>query len=176
MSEPVRVLFVCLGNICRSPTAHGVFADLVQQAGFGDRIEVDSSGTGDWHIGLPPDGRAVAEAKKRGYNLSHLRARQVCREDFELFDLILAMDRDNLNHLQALRPARARAELRLFLEFASDSEAEEVPDPYFGGAEGFAHVFELVEAASRGLLRHIEQHFSGRLDSALGADPGTGRR
>lgn len=163
MSQPVKVLFVCLGNICRSPTAHGVFESMVWQAGLNDQIAVDSSGTGDWHVGLPPDKRAVAEAKKRGYDLSQLRARQVSAVDFEQFDLIVAMDRSNLSDLQAIQPPSTRAEVRLFLEFADNAEVDEVPDPYFGAADGFSFVFDLVESASRGLLEHIRQAYPERL-------------
>lgn len=159
MSASVRVLFVCLGNICRSPTAHGVFEVMVREAGLDDRIEVDSSGTGDWHVGKAPDARSVAEAKSRGYDLSHLRARQVEVADFHEFDLIIAMDHSNLADLKAMQPADGRAEVRLFLEFATDADVDEVPDPYYGGTEGFARVFQLVESASHGLLVHIIEDY-----------------
>jgi protein-tyrosine phosphatase len=159
MNRLVRVLFVCLGNICRSPTAHGVFEVMVREAGLDDRIEVDSSGTGAWHLGSAPDQRAVAEAKGRGYDLSHLRARQVCAEDFGYFDLIIAMDHSNLADLKAMQPADSQAEVRLFLEFAGDADVDEVPDPYYGGTDGFARVFALVETASQGLLVHIREQY-----------------
>jgi protein-tyrosine phosphatase len=136
----VRVLMVCLGNICRSPTAEGVLRAKLQAAGLGGRIEVDSAGTGDWHIGSPPDARSQRHALRRGYDLSALRARQVSADDFHRFDLILAMDHDNLADLQRLAPdGAARAELRLFAEV-------EVPDPYTGGPDGFERVLDLVEA------------------------------
>lgn len=152
-----RVLFVCLGNICRSPTAHGVFEALCEQRGLGHMIEVDSCGTGDWHVGQPPDRRASAEARKRGYDLSHLRARQVKAEDFDLFDYILAMDRLNLADLSSMCPADYPGHLGLFLTFArvAGTVPDEVPDPYYGGDDGFARVLDMVERASEGLLREI---------------------
>lgn len=156
------VLFVCLGNICRSPTAHGVFEGLVAQAGLAEQIAVDSAGTGAWHAGEPPDKRSQAAARARGYDLQHLRARQVLASDFERFDYILAMDAQNLRDLEAMRPASYHGELGLFLDYiAKDSNLErsetEVPDPYYGGARGFEHVLDLVEQASKGLLERIKQ-------------------
>ena len=150
-----RVMFVCLGNICRSPTAHGVFQGLVEQSNLHTSIEVDSSGTGDWHIGHAPDPRAAQEAKARGYDLSDLRARQVNVEDFHTFDYILAMDNANLSDLEAMRPAGSKAQLALFLAYAEGDNTLEVPDPYYGGDEGFAQVFDMVERASEGLLQEI---------------------
>ncbi|TXS93001.1 low molecular weight phosphotyrosine protein phosphatase [Parahaliea maris] len=150
----VNVLFVCLGNICRSPTAHGVFEQRVAQRGLQERIVVDSCGTGDWHIGHPPDRRAQAAALQRGYDLSHLRARQVEPADFSLFDYVLAMDESNLGDLRAMRPASFAGHLGLFLDFA-DTGLREVPDPYYGGDDGFDHVLDLIEAASDGLLTDI---------------------
>ena len=154
-SETVRVLFVCLGNICRSPTAHGVFEALLDQRGMSGAVKVDSCGTGDWHIGHAPDGRATAEAGKRGYDLSHLRARQVQAADFGRFDYVLAMDRVNLADLQAMCPADYDGHLGLFLPFAIEAIVEEVPDPYYGGDSGFSQVLDMVEAASEGLLQQI---------------------
>ena len=151
-----RILFVCLGNICRSPTAHGVFEAKVRQRGMQDRIHVDSCGTGDWHIGHPPDRRAAVEARRRGFPLDHLRARQVRPGDFDQFDYILAMDRQNLADLRAMCPPDFGGHLGLFLPFAPDNPTDEVPDPYYGGDEGFARVFDMVEAASEGLLREIQ--------------------
>ena len=150
------VLFVCLGNICRSPTADGVFKALVEERGLTDQIAVDSAGTAAYHIGNPPDSRSADAAQKRGYDLSPLRARQVIATDFEQFDYILAMDNENLANLQAMRPNNATAYLGLFLDFATVSE-DEVPDPYYGGDQGFEHVLDLVESASIGLLQHIEK-------------------
>ena len=157
MSGPVitRVLFVCLGNICRSPTAHGVFQSMVDDRGLTHLIEVDSCGTGDWHVGEAPDRRATAKAAKRGYDLSDLRARQFQAADFARFDYILAMDMKNLAALQDMRSETFSGHLGLFLGFAGNVELREVPDPYYGGANGFNHVLDLVEWASEGLLREI---------------------
>lgn len=163
MSNPVRVLFVCLGNICRSPTAHGVFESMAREVGLDGHIEVDSSGTGNWHVGHVPDERAVAEARQRGYDLSHLRARQVEVEDFRRFDIIVAMDHSNLTDLKVMQPEDSKAEVRLFLEFSPEAETDEVPDPYYGGVDGFAHVFQLIESASTGLLGHICENYLGRI-------------
>jgi protein-tyrosine phosphatase len=150
-----EVLFVCLGNICRSPTAHGVFARVVEEAGLESEVLVDSAGTGAWHIGEAPDGRATIAARERGYDLSPLRARQVTIGDFDQFDYILAMDRSNLMHLQALAPEHFPGYLGLLLDFHPGSAEREVPDPYYGGDEGFNHVLDLVEAASQGLLKSL---------------------
>lgn len=151
----VRVMFVCLGNICRSPTAHGVFRDLVQRSNLQDAIEVDSSGTGDWHIGHAPDSRASAEAQRRGFEISDLRAMQVTGQHFFEYDYVLAMDNKNLADLKAMQPSNSKAVVTLFLEFASDLDETEVPDPYYGGDEGFARVFDMIENASEGLLEEI---------------------
>ncbi len=153
---PVRVLFVCLGNICRSPTAEGVMRHVVAAAEMDDEIEMDSAGTGSWHVGSAPDRRATAAAAARGVTLAGT-ARQVRPGDFEHFDLILAMDHANLADLRALAPdEQARARVRLLREFdlAADGELD-VPDPYYGGEDGFGEVFELVEAACEGLLAEI---------------------
>jgi len=153
--EKIRVLFVCMGNICRSPTAEGVFRHLVEEQGLGEKIIIDSAGTHDYHIGDAPDARSQAAAARRGYDLSRLRARQVLREDFRAFDYILAMDEANLGLLQQQCPDDCRERLKLFLEFADDGGLREVPDPYYGGAQGFERVLDLVEHAARGLLRDI---------------------
>lgn len=152
----VRVLFVCLGNICRSPTAEGVFRAQVKKAGLDDRIEIDSAGTGAWHVGNPPDKRATAAAAARGYDLSPLRARQAVSEDFEQFDYVLAMDEDNLHNLKRLKQG-GKASPELFLEAYGSLSAREVPDPYYGGDEGFELVLDLIEDAGRGLLRAIQK-------------------
>ena len=149
------VLFVCLGNICRSPTAHGVFETLVERQGLSSSVLVDSCGTGRWHVGEAPDQRATAEARKRGYDLSHLRARQVELSDFERFDYILGMDYMNLTDLRAMCPSSYGGHLGLFLPFAEGHSVEEVPDPYFGGDDGFTQVLDMIEAASEGLLQEI---------------------
>lgn len=150
----MKVLFVCMGNICRSPTAEGVFRQRVREAGLGSRIIVDSAGTGDWHVGKTPDDRACRAAASRGYDLSGLAARQVCVDDFQRFDLILAMDHDNLQRLKALRPSNGSAELDLFLR-RFDLVEEAVPDPYYGGNDGFDHVLDLVEQGSEALLNEL---------------------
>ena len=143
----MRVLFVCLGNICRSPTAEGVLRHKLREAGLADRVEVASAGTGDWHVGKAPDKRSQAAAKLRGYDLSAQRARQVSRADFATYDLILAMDNSNLRNLKALQPAAGKAELDLFLR-RYQSQIDEVPDPYYDGEQGFEQVLDLIEHAS----------------------------
>lgn len=143
----MRVLFVCLGNICRSPTAEGVLRHKLREAGLADQVEVASAGTGDWHVGKAPDKRSQAAAKLRGYDLSAQRARQVSRADFATYDLILAMDNSNLRHLQALQPANGKAELDLFLR-RYQSPIDEVPDPYYDGDQGFEQVLDLIERAT----------------------------
>jgi protein-tyrosine phosphatase len=149
------VLFVCLGNICRSPTAEAVFRAKARRAGLASRLTIDSAGTGEWHVGDPPDWRAVAHAAKRGYDLSSLRARQVTRADFGRFDWILAMDRSNLADLERMRPREHAGHLGLFLELAPHLGRREVPDPYDGGADGFEVVLDLVEAASAALVARL---------------------
>jgi protein-tyrosine phosphatase len=147
----MRVLFVCMGNICRSPTAEGVFRQALHA--HGGSIEIDSAGTHDYHVGEPPDRRAIAAAQRRGIDLSGLRARQVSDEDFARFDLVLAMDRDNLDLLQRRAPAQYQERIKLVMEFAPDAYTREVPDPYYGGAKGFEEVLDLLEKAAQGLLR-----------------------
>jgi len=156
----IDVLFVCMGNICRSPTAEGVFAKLVRDAGLVDRIRTDSAGTLDYHAGEPPDPRAQATAETYGIDISMLRARQVRAEDFVRFHYILAMDQDNLRHLKMATPRGHTGHVGLFCEFARRHDVLEVPDPYYGGGDGFRHVFELVHDASEGLLEWIvQEHF-----------------
>jgi protein-tyrosine phosphatase len=151
----MRVLFVCLGNICRSPTAEGVLRVIAAREHPGLRLQIDSAGTADYHVGEPPDRRTVAAARRRGYDLSALRARQLQPDDFRNFDFVLAMDRANLAELEARRIAGATAELGLFMGFAAESEYDEVPDPYYGGVEDFERVLDLCEAAARGLLSRL---------------------
>jgi protein-tyrosine phosphatase len=150
-----RVLFVCLGNICRSPTAEAVLRTLAAREAPELRIEVDSAGTAAYHVGSPPDPRTRAAAARRGYDLERLRARVIEPADFERFDLILAMDEENLRALRRRAPAHER--LQLFLEYAPQQDVREVPDPYYGGPNGFEEVLDLVEAAARGLLAHLRQ-------------------
>ena len=156
---PIRVLFVCMGNICRSPTAEGVMRSLVAQAGLQESIELDSAGTGSWHVGSPPDARASATARTRGVSLEG-SARQVRRADFDDFDLLIAMDAANVRELRGLADGdEQRAKVRLLREFDAASAATgelDVPDPYYGAGDGFAEVFDLVQAACAGLLERIE--------------------
>lgn len=151
----VKVLFVCMGNICRSPTAEAVFRRYVEQEGMAELIHIDSAGTHDYHIGEAPDARTQHAAKQRGYDMSKLRGRQVEAGDFKRFDYVLAMDEANLSILENLRPRDAESHLGLFLQFAERHGEREVPDPYFGGADGFERVLDMVEDAAGGLLRHI---------------------
>ncbi|WP_295454396.1 low molecular weight protein-tyrosine-phosphatase [uncultured Thiodictyon sp.] len=151
----VKVLFVCMGNICRSPTAHGVFRHLVREAGQEAVIQIDSAGTHAYHVGEPPDARATATARARGVDISDLRARRASSEDFLYYDYVLAMDQDNYHSLARICPPTMEPKLLLFMDFAPDLKCREVPDPYYGGARGFDQVFDLVEAAARGLLEHL---------------------
>ncbi|MDD0975467.1 low molecular weight protein-tyrosine-phosphatase [Pseudomonas fontis] len=151
----MRVLFVCLGNICRSPTAEGVLRHQLQAAGLADQVEVASAGTGDWHVGKQPDSRTRRAALLRGYDLSAQRAQQVSRDDFNSYDLILAMDKSNLRDLKALQPSTGKAELDLFLR-RYDGAVEEMPDPYYGGEQGFERVLDLVEAACERLVIELK--------------------
>ena len=153
----VNVLFVCLGNICRSPSAEGVFRSLVHREGLSGRIGVDSAGTHAYHIGKPPDPRAIAAARRRGIDLSGLRARQARREDFRSFDLILAMDADNIADLQALCSPGERQRLRLFLDTAGVTEPRGVPDPYYDGPQAFEAMLDLIEAGAEGLLDQLRR-------------------
>ncbi|HEY6656009.1 MAG TPA: low molecular weight protein-tyrosine-phosphatase [Methyloceanibacter sp.] len=150
-----RILFVCLGNICRSPMAEGVFRRVAEEEGLIDRFEIDSAGLGDWHIGQAPDHRAQKAARSRGVDISDQSARQVVDEDFDRFDLLLVMDRSNYAELKARAPHEARAKIRPFLDFAPHVGTRDVPDPFFGGAEGFDRALDLIEAAARGLLASL---------------------
>jgi protein-tyrosine phosphatase len=151
----VKILFVCLGNICRSPTAEAVARTIARRDGSSLSLAFDSAGTADYHIGDPPDARTQRAAQRRGYDLSELRARQVQGEDFERFDLLLAMDRSNLAALRALAPRARDERLHLFLEWAGETDLLEMPDPYYGGPEGFEQVLDLSERGARGLLRRL---------------------
>jgi protein-tyrosine phosphatase len=146
-----------LGNICRSPTAEGVFRDLLRKAAPGLRVDIDSAGTAGYHIGAAPDPRSQSVALRRGVDISDLRARQISRGDFTTFDLILAMDRDNLRDLEAKCPSHARAKLRLFLDYAPQTGRTEIPDPYYGGAADFELVLDLCAAAARGLIAALQE-------------------
>ena len=155
--KPYSILFVCMGNICRSPTAHGVFHQKVIERGLADHIQVDSAGTHNYHPDNPPDERSQAHAVKRGYDLSALRARQISDADFEQHDLILAMDWDNWALIQEECPAEHLGKVRRLTEFCLKHDSPVVPDPYYGGKDGFEHVLDLVEDACEGLLRYVEQ-------------------
>lgn len=161
MPEPVKVkvLFVCMGNICRSPTAQGVFRKLVEEAGLTEVIEIDSAGTHAYHIGEPPDPRARETALRRGIDLADLRARRATPEDFEAYHYVLAMDQDNYHALSNLCPPGRGLERRLALlmDFAPRARMREVPDPYYGAAGGFEAVFDMVEEAAQGLLEEIRR-------------------
>jgi len=152
---PVKVLFVCMGNICRSPTAEGVFRKIVAEAGLDGHIEIDSCGTGGWHVGEPPDPRAQREAAGRGIDISGLRGRQVHRSDFDRFDYVLAMDTLNRGELERHCPPDQQHKIHMCLDFAWNTTERDVPDPYYGGDDGFVHVYNLVEDACAGLLGRI---------------------
>ena len=151
----MRILFVCLGNICRSPTAEGVMRHKLREAGLEHQVQVDSAGTGDWHVGKAPDARTRVAAQRRGYDLSMLRARQAATDDFARFDLILAMDESNLANLRGLQSGKGGAELDLFLRRYALA-LDEVPDPYYGGEDGFEQVLDLVEQACDALILEIK--------------------
>lgn len=153
----ISILFVCMGNICRSPTAEGVFRKVVEEAGLQQRILIDSAGTHAFHAGSPPDSRARAAAERRGITLSNIRARPVHAGDFETHDYILAMDLDNLEILHHHAADEQRQKVRLFLEFSGRGEQAEVPDPYYGGSAGFERVLDLVEEASRDILETLRK-------------------
>lgn len=150
-----KVVFICMGNICRSPTAEGVFRHVVKQRKLADKIEIDSAGTHAYHIGESPDSRSQSTALIRGVNLSAQRARKAIAEDFERFDYVIAMDRSNYENLKQIGQASELSKLHLFMDFTQDWDNEEVPDPYYGGANGFEEVFDMVQSASEGLLEHI---------------------
>lgn len=155
--RPYRLLFVCLGNICRSPSAENIMNHLIQEAGLSDRILCDSAGTGGYHIGSPPDRRMAVAASKRGIQLLG-SARQFERSDFEEFDLILAMDKENYQNILYLDSARKyREKVRLMCDFCQHYDLQEVPDPYYGGPEGFDRVIDLLFDACKGLLQHLEK-------------------
>jgi len=157
-----KVLFVCMGNICRSPTADAVFKQIVHKSGLGNEIIVDSAGTHAYHVGDPPDRRAQSSALKRGYQMHDLRARKVAANDFTNFDYILAMDNENLALLQQRCPEQYHDKLELFMNYGTGMySSQEVPDPYFGGEQGFELVLDMIEEASQGLLEHICNHKSG---------------
>lgn len=152
-----RVLMVCMGNICRSPTAEGVLRHYLQQSGLGDRVEVDSAGTHGYHVGEPPDSRTQRAASARGYNLSDLRARKVAPQDLEYFDLILAMDKTNLDNLRRMSVPAQHKKMRLFMEYSENFDDDEVPDPFYGLGHGFDLVMDMVEDAAQGLTKDLKK-------------------
>ena len=158
MSE-IKVLMVCTGNICRSPTADGVLRHKLAEAGLAGRVAVDSVGTMDYHVGDPPDSRAIERARLRGYDLTALRARQLSRADFEDFDLILCMDRGHLDRLGRLCPEHRRDRLRLFMDFAPDGLPAEVPDPYYGGLADYDYALDLIEPGVAGLIEALQRDY-----------------
>ncbi len=159
MPEQISVLFVCLGNICRSPTAEGVFRQLATDQGLADRLHIDSCGTGNWHLGKAPDARSMEAAGRRGIDISGLRARQIKVDDLDQYDYVLVMDRQNLADVRDLWHQNGGAEPRLFLEFGESGQAE-VPDPYYGGEDGFERVLDLIHDASKGLLDDIRRRLT----------------
>lgn len=159
MKAKVSVLFVCLGNICRSPTAEGVFRSRIHQLGLSEYFEVDSAGTSAYHIGSAPDGRSTHAALQRGYDLSAQSARQVLVEDFSRFHYVLAMDCDNLSNLMSIKPDDCSSDVALFLAYADNFNEQDVPDPYYGEGQGFERVLNLIEDASDGLLKSIRARY-----------------
>jgi len=151
----MRILFVCMGNICRSPSAEGVFRRVLAERAPQIEVEIDSAGTHDYHVGSPPDRRAIEAARRRGIDLSSLRARQISEADFDRFDLILVMDDENLSELRKFAAPPYHDRIRLLMEFAPDAMSRHVPDPYYGGASGFEEVLDLLEEASEGLIEEI---------------------
>ncbi|HLT13007.1 MAG TPA: low molecular weight protein-tyrosine-phosphatase [Marinobacter sp.] len=154
MPDQVSVLFVCLGNICRSPSAEGVFRQIAEEQGLAGHLRIDSCGTGNWHTGKTPDARAVSAAERRGIDISDLKARQIQAADLDTFDYVLVMDRSNLADVRELWHQNGGTEPRLFLEFSHSGHAE-VPDPYYGGEDGFERVLDLIHEAGEGLLEDI---------------------
>ena len=159
---PVRLLIVCLGNICRSPTAEGVFRAAVARAGLAERIRVDSAGTGDWHVGQPPDTRAIATAARHGVDISGLRGRQIERGDGGRFDWLLCADRDNLRDVRARLDPSARERTALLLDWAGVAADGEVPDPYSGDTQDFEQVWQLLDRAALGVVARLQRHPAGR--------------
>lgn len=162
--RPLRVLFVCLGNICRSPTAHGMLRARLAEADLAEQVEVESAGTGTWHIGHPPDTRAMAAAAERDIDISDLRARKVKRSDFDDFDYVIAMDHDNLSDLQALAAGQgsSHAQIRLMADFSPSHRGQAVGDPYYGGDDGFECVLDMISACVDGLIHQLQADMGAR--------------
>jgi protein-tyrosine phosphatase len=157
-TSPIHVLFVCMGNICRSPSAEAVFLKLIQEKEMAHLFDVDSAGTHAYHVGNPADSRSLQAAQSRGIDMSTHRARRLEALDYDIYDYILAMDRDNYDLILADCPRLHVEKVRLYLSFAPQLGRDEVPDPYYGGAQGFDHVLDLVEAAAHGFLEHVQKH------------------
>jgi protein-tyrosine phosphatase len=155
LPKPQHIVFVCTGNICRSPTAHAVLRQRIAERGLGDRLAVDSAGLEAWHAGEPPDARSIRHARQRGYDMSDLRAQHFSAADFERADWVLVMDDGHLLHAARLCPPQHAHKLRLLVDFCLSHDADEVPDPYYGQARDFEHVLDLVEDACEGLLSHL---------------------
>lgn len=155
----IKILFVCLGNICRSPTAEGIFRHKIEQGGYGDNVVIDSAGTGAWHVGNPPDSRSRQTALKNGISLEDLRGRKVARQDFADFDYILAMDRDNMRNMMAICPPDHQHKISLLLDYAENDPGNgEVPDPYNSGQDGFDQVYEIIQRGCDGFLKYLMAH------------------
>ena len=157
MNKPVSVLFVCTGNICRSPTAEGVFRDLVIKAGLQDKFLIDSAGTGGWHIGDPPDHRSIATAKSRGVDISDLRARQLSADDFDRFQYLIALDEIHFAHMMNMKRAGSSSQISLLMHHETPRRWNDVPDPYYGGQKDFDHAYDLIAAGAYGLLAALHK-------------------
>jgi protein-tyrosine phosphatase len=155
-----NILFVCMGNICRSPSAEGFFCSCLQSSDYSDQVSIDSAGTHSYHVGHSPDSRAIETAASFNVDISNLRARKVSASDFHHYDLIIAMDRSNIEDLQRIHPHDSKAQLKLMMQYHPDGHPDEVPDPYYGGMDGFNYMCKLLESASVGLLRDIEEILS----------------
>jgi protein-tyrosine phosphatase len=162
----MKVLFVCTGNICRSPTAEAVFRAKAAARGLGERVFADSAGTHGYHIGDPPDPRTCDAARRRGYTMTGMSARKVSAQDFRAFDVVVAMDEGHFRQLRRLAPAGTQDKLRLFMELVREATQRDVPDPYYGGPDGFEHVLDIVEAGVDALLDEVEEKLAGRAASA----------
>jgi len=152
----INILFVCMGNICRSPSAEGFFATALQKSDYRDQVSIDSAGTHGYHVGHAPDSRAVETASSFGVDIGHLRARKVSASDFDNYDLIIAMDHDNLKDLLRIQPAGSKASLKMMMQYHPEAHTTEVPDPYYGGMDGFNYMCTLLESATQGLLKEVE--------------------
>ncbi len=156
----INILFVCMGNICRSPSAEGFFISALQSSKVRDQVSTDSAGTHGYHVGHPPDSRAVSTALNFDVDISQLRARKVSASDFNDYDLIIAMDRSNFEDLQLIQPAGSKASLKMMMQYHPEARPDEVPDPYYGGMDGFTYMCNLLESATQGLLKEVEERLA----------------